>query len=195
MYEAAFMNLDYCLQRVLGRATCELAQGAKLHRRARIRNARGDSARIKVGRRSYIQGELLLFGHGGQIELGEWCFVGEGSRIWSACRISIGDRVLISHNVNIFDNITHPFSAEKRHQHYRSIIESGHPKDVSLDEQEVTIASDALIGANVVILRGVRIGEGAIVGAGSVVTHHVPPWSIVAGNPAKTIRELDESER
>jgi acetyltransferase-like isoleucine patch superfamily enzyme len=51
------------------------------------------------------------------------------------------------------------------------------------------------IGANVIILKGVTIGEGAIVGAGSVVTKDVPPYTIVAGNPARIIREIPENER
>lgn len=189
------MNLDYYLRRMAGRATCELSQGAVLHKRARIRNARGDSSMIRIGRLSHVLGELLLFGHGGEIELGEWCYVGEGSRLWSAKRIRIGDRVLISHNVNIFDNVTHPYSASRRHEHYRTLIETGHPKSIDLGESEVNIASDVWIGANAIILRGVNIGKGAIVGAGSVVTRDVLAYSVVAGNPARQIRVLSEAER
>ena len=45
---------------------------------------------------------------------------------------------------------------------------------------------------NVIILKGVTIGEGAVVGAGSVVTKDVPAWTVVAGNPAKVVKELKE---
>jgi acetyltransferase-like isoleucine patch superfamily enzyme len=150
---------------------------------------------IVVGANTHIRGELLTFGHGGRIRLGEYCYVGENTRIWSAKEILIGDRVLISHNANIFDNDTHPLSARERHQQFRAIISTGHPTSLDLKEEPVVIRDDVLIGCNSVVLKGVTIGEGAVVGAGSVVTTDVPPWTVVAGNPARVIRELAEDER
>lgn len=137
----------------------------------------------------------MVFAHGGSISVGEWCFVGKGTRVWSAGSIDIGDRVLISHNVNIFDSLTHPLSARKRHSQFKAIMLTGHPSDIDLGEQPVTIANDAWVGANACVLRGVSIGEGAVVAAGSVVTKDVPPYTIVAGNPARVIRGLGPDER
>ena len=59
----------------------------------------------------------------------------------------------------------------------------------------VIIGNKSWIGFNSIILKGITIGEGAIIGAGSVVTKDVPPWTIVAGNPMRTIREIPEHER
>lgn len=182
------VNVDYWLRRLLGKATCVVASGAKISSRARIRNIRGDNKHIRIGRNSFIDGELLVFAHGGEIQIGEWCFIGEGSRIWSGLKINIGDRVLISHNVNVFDSLTHPLRAQERHKHFRTIFSEGHPKEIDLGERQVTIRDDAWIGANSSILRGVTIGQGAIVGVGSVVTKDVSPYSVVAGNPARVIR-------
>lgn len=56
----------------------------------------------------------------------------------------------------------------------------------------VVIEDGAFIGVNAVILPGVRIGTGAVVGAGAVVTHDVPPATVVAGNPARVIKRMDE---
>jgi len=189
------MNLDYLTQRLIGRATCRLGRGAKLSRMARIRNISGDSDRIAIGKNSHIQGELLVFPHGGRITIGEWCYVGEATRIWSATSIILGDRVLIAHSVNIFDNLTHPIRAAERHDQVRQVLTQGHPRELALGEQPVTINDDAWIGAGAFVLRGVTVGRGSIVAAGAVVTKDVAPFCIVAGNPAAVARELSPDER
>lgn len=169
---------------------------AQLHRSARILNNRPETAAIRVGAHCVIKGELLTFAHGGRISMGEFCFLGERSHVWSAASIDIGDRVLISHDVNIFDNTTHPISPRARHAQFRSIVLDGrHPTSIDLGEAPVLIESDVLIGCAAIVLRGVRIERGAVIGAGSVVTHDVPPFVIVAGNPARVIREIPADER
>ena len=189
------MNLDYVLQRILRRATCQLAPGARLSRTARIRNIAGDNQRIRIGSESIIQGELAVFAHGGDIQIGEWCFVGEQARIWSAGSITIGNRVLIAHAVNVFDNLTHPIRAADRYAQFRQIAKSGHPRDISLGERPVRIEDDAWIGAGAFVLRGVTVGNGAIVAAGAVVTKDIPAYCMAAGNPARIVRELSAEER
>lgn len=188
-------NADYLIQRMIGRATCRLEDGAALGAGARIRNIRGDTARIAVGAQSRILGELMTFAHGGEIRIGEWCYVGEGTRIWSAASIEIGNRVLISHSANVFDSLTHPIGAAARHEQVRQIFTTGHPREISLDENPVRICDDAWIGAGAMVLRGVTVGQGAVVAAGAVVTKDVPAFSIVAGNPAVLVRELRPDER
>jgi acetyltransferase-like isoleucine patch superfamily enzyme len=189
------VNIDYLIQRLIGRATCRLEPNAKLSRTARIRNVFGDSERIVVGKHTLVQGELMVFAHGGRLVIGEWCYVGESSRIWSATSITIGDRVLISHSVNIFDSLTHPIRAAERHEQARQILTQGHPRKISLDESPVKICDDAWIGAGAIVLRGVTVGKGGVVAAGAVVTKDVLPYSIVAGNPAVLVRELSPDER
>jgi acetyltransferase-like isoleucine patch superfamily enzyme len=185
----------FWFRRIMGQATCVLGEGAKLGPTSRIQNARGITSAIRVGAHSIVRGELMIYGHGGEITLGEYCYVGEGTRLWSAASIRIGDRVQISHNVNIFDSRTHPVSAAVRHAHFVEIVTVGHPRAVDLGELPITIGPDVLIAAGVTILRGVTIGQGSMVGAGSVVTKDVPPFCVVAGNPARLIRELGEEER
>jgi acetyltransferase-like isoleucine patch superfamily enzyme len=189
------MNFHYLIQRVFGKATCNLGRRSRLFMSARIRNLLKDNDRINIGDETIVKGELLVFAHGGKISIGEWCYIGEGARIWSAALISIGDRVMISHNVNIFDSLTHPLSAKARHRQFVAITSVGHPSNIDLGEKDVIIGDDVLIGTNSTILRGVSIGRGSIVGAGSVVTHNIPPWTIVAGNPARLVREIPVNER
>ncbi len=179
----------------MGRPTCKLGNNTRLFSSANILNAGKLSELISVADHSIIKGELMVFGHAGKLEIGSWCYIGEGSRIWSASSISIGDRVLISHNVNVFDSLTHPLSAKSRHQQFVEIATTGHPSQIDLAEKPIVISSDVLIGACSTILRGVTIGEGAIVAAGAVVTKNVAPYTVVAGNPAKFVRELGEDGR
>ena len=174
---------------------CLLAQDAVLHDTARVFNMAGNRPAIDIGRFTHVRGELLTFAHGGEIRIGEYCYIGEGTRIWSARSIRLGNRVLIAHNVTIMDNLTHPIAASARHDHFRQIIQTGHPRDLDLGERAVEIGDDAWIGCASVILRGVSLGKGAIIGAGSLVTESVAPWTIVGGNPARVIRELGPDER
>ena len=156
---------------------------------------RHQSDSIIVGAGTHIRGQLFTFGHGGQITMGEYCYVGENTKLWSAASLSIGNRVLIGHNSSIFDCDTHPLNARERHRQYVEIITKGHPPEIDLREQPVTIEDDVWIGCNVVILKGVTIGRAAVIGAGSVVTHDVPPHVVVAGNPARVVRELSPDDR
>ena len=94
-------------------------------------------------------------------------------------RISIGDRVWVGANAVICDTDFHPLDPETRRTR---------PLDGST--APVEIADDVFIGMNALILKGVRIGERAVIGAGSVVSRGVPSGAIVAGNPARVIGEL-----
>jgi len=171
-----------------------IGKGSVIHKEAKINNMLGDKNKIMIGENTHVLSQLLLFAHGGEIIIGNECFLGEGSRIWSGKKISIGDRVLISHNVNIFDNQTHSLSAKQRNMHFKSIFSTGHPVDIDLGDLEVVIEDDVWIACSSIILRGVRIGNGAVVAAGSVVTKDVAPWTIVAGNPAREIRKIPVNE-
>jgi acetyltransferase-like isoleucine patch superfamily enzyme len=183
-----FNNLHY-------RSVANIHQEARILFTGKIINIRGLNNSIQVGSNTVISGELLTFAHGGTINIGEWCYLGENSRIWSAENINIGNRVLISHNVNIHDTDGHPINSEARHQHFKEILTERHPsKDLGIAADSIIIEDDVWIGFNSTILKGVNIGKGAIIGASSVVTKDVPPCTMVAGNPAKFIRHINQHE-
>lgn len=188
------MIFAYYVKKMMRRSTCVLGQGAKLSLSSSIFNGGADSSTIIIGSGSIIKGELLVFPHDGMISIGNWCYIGPGTRIWSAKSIQIGNRVMVSHNVNIFDSLTHPLSAKLRHQHFRHIATVGHPRSIDLGERPVRICDDAWIAAGASVLRGVTVGHGAIVGTGAVVTKDVEPWTVVGGNPAQIIRHLEPEE-
>lgn len=182
-------NWHYWVKRILRRPTCILGTGVRLYSSARIRNAQGSSEAIQIGAGCLVQGELLTFPDG-RIEIGDYCFIGEASHIWAASHIKIRNRVLIAHNVNIFDNQTHSVDSTIRHQQHLYTMNHPYPKDMDLGARPVMIEDDVWIGCNAIILRGVTIGTKSIVGAGSVVTQNVPSGVLVAGNPAQIIKSV-----
>ena len=190
------MSLARAIAKDVQRRRFERRYSCRVHRGGEIlpKNRRQPDS-ITVGVGTHIRGQLLTFGHGGRIAMGSYCYVGENSKLWSALSLTIGDRVLIGHNSSIFDCDAHPMNARERHRQYVEIITKGHPLDIDLREEPVTIEDDVWIGCNVVVLKGVMIGQGAVIGAGSIVTHDVPPWVLVAGNPARLIRELAHDQR
>ncbi len=172
---------------------CTLGEGATVYSPRAVNAYGGGRERIVLGRNTVVRGELMAL-PGGAIALGDYCYLGENSRIWSSARVTIGDRVLIAHNVSIMDSLTHPIDPVARHEHFKRILFEGHPADVDLGARPIEIHDDAWIACNAVVLRGVVVGEAAIVAAGAVVTKDVPPRTLVAGNPARVVREISEMD-
>jgi len=147
--------------------------------------------RIKIGKNCLIKGFLLVYNHGGDLEIGDDCFIGLDSRIWSAKKIKIGDRVLISHCVNIHDSNSHPLSSLDRHKDFVEIFRNGLKSTADYNEKSIIIEDDVWIGFNCTILKGVRIGKGAVIGACTLVTDDVPDFAVVTGSPARIIKYTD----
>ncbi len=165
----------------------QLHPDASVSTNGSIINHRKDKSLISVGKHTNIQGELLIMEYGGCINIGEYCYIGDGSRIWSGKKVSIGNRVLISHNVNIHDNIAHPLDAGDRHKDFLHIFLK-HPQErVDYRAAEIVIGDDVWIGFNATILKGVTIGNGAIIGACAVITKDVPPNAVVVGSNTQEI--------
>lgn len=169
---------------------CACEAGALLYPVCDIHNRASNREAISIGANTQVLSNLQVFPHGGRIRVGRDCYLGIGSRIWSMETIDIGDRVLVSHDVNIHDHNAHSLSASDRQAHMVEILRAGHPSRLSnVTTKPVAIEDDAWIGFGATVLKGVRIGQGAIVAACSVVTKDVPALSIVAGNPAVRVGE------
>lgn len=146
---------------------------------------------VSVGQKTCVRGSLEIQRENGTIEIGSNCYIGDHTRIWAADSIKVGNNVLIAHNVNIFDNDTHPTDYMERREDAESIIFKGERKNYStLHSSPIEIGNDAWVGCNSIILKGVKIGGGCIVAAGSVVTKSTPPFTLVAGNPARVVKNL-----
>jgi len=156
---------------------------------SRVENLQNDPSKIVIGDNTYIRGELLVFASGGKIKIGNNSYLGDHTKIWSGVSIIIGNNVLISYNVSIIDTNSHELNSLERSEGFKSLVSNGHSKEnKSIVTKEIIIKDYAWISLNAIILKGVTIGKGAIVAAGSVVTKDVPDYAIVAGNPAKIVK-------
>lgn len=150
--------------------------------------------RLTIGENTLIESSFFFETKSGIIKVGDRTYIGSSSLICIE-EIEIGNDVMISWGCFIVDNDSHStISGERKNDvsnWKRGIDENmiGYYKDWSVvSRKKVTIKDKAWIGFNSIILKGVTIGEGAIIAAGSVVTKDVPDYAIVGGNPAKIIR-------
>lgn len=174
---ASFGRLLRFLKTAEAEGKASLGRGVVIHEDGRIINIGGIPSNIRLGEHCHVRGELLVFASGGQISIGDFGYVGPRSSIWSASKegISIGKRALISMDVAIHDTNSHSTDAGKRFAQTKEIIERGHLKDGSdIKSAPVKIGDDVWIGFGATIMKGVTIGDRAIVGAKAIVRHDVP---------------------
>lgn len=125
----------------------------------------------------------------GRIHLGERAYIGDDCLLSSAESIEVGADTLIAHGVQMFDNDSHPVDAMERVADYHAVLAGSSRRGV-IAAAPIHIGARVWIGFGSIVLKGVRIGDGSVVAAGSVVTRDVPPGIVVAGNPAMPIKEL-----
>lgn len=157
----------------------------------RCTNFSNNPQRILVGDDSMVLGSICVT-ENGSIEIGDHFYLGPHSFIGAETSIKIGRCVIISNDVRVYDNNNHPTSPKARE--YMSL--NGFTNDNwawhHAKSSPVIIEDNVWIGQFSTILKGVTIGKGSIVATRSVVTKDVPPYSIVAGNPAKVVKQLEK---
>lgn len=169
--------------------------GLSIHRSSSISMIRlqlKQNCMINIDEQSQVDGAISFDKENASILIGKRVFM-NGSLI-AAQKIEIGDDVLISWGVTIVDHNSHSISFSHRAEDVTN-WKSGKKDWSHVKVAPIKISNKVWIGFNAIVLKGVTIGEGAIVGAGSVVAKDVPAWTIVAGNPARVIREIPEDER
>jgi acetyltransferase-like isoleucine patch superfamily enzyme len=152
----------------------------------RIRNVRGNS--LSVGENSIIHADISFEESGGEIRIGSRSFIGR-SHLVCYRSLLIGDDVIMSWGVTIVDHDSHSLDWEMRRD---DVIDwgKGQKNWRHVAHAPVVVKDKAWIGFNVSILKGVTIGEGAVVGANSVVTRNIPPYALAVGSPAGVVRSL-----
>jgi acetyltransferase-like isoleucine patch superfamily enzyme len=136
---------------------------------------------VHLGRNVYVGHRTILKGYyKNEMRIGDETWIGQMCFLHSAAGIEIGAHVGIGPGVTILTS-THQ-------EHGRAIAPLHSPVEMA----KVSIEDEVNVGVGSIIMPGVRIGRGAIVGAGSVVTHDVAPYAVVAGAPARFLRERPE---
>lgn len=137
--------------------------------------------KVSLGDRCSLEHGIYLnaagpYTEGVSIEIGEGCFIGTGCEFNVTSRLTIGRCCLIAAGTRFID-------------HNHGTVCDAFMKDQPETTGPIIIGPDVWIGANALILQGVTIGEGAVVAAGSVVTRSVAPYAVVAGCPARLLRD------
>jgi acetyltransferase-like isoleucine patch superfamily enzyme len=158
-----------------------------------FRSQRPDAVRIGRGASVYL-GVMFDLGADARASIGDFSLL-NGSRLISNTAITIGDYCLISWNTVLMDTRRVSRNLAERRKALNSAPDSaGRRVESDAPGEPIRIGNGVWIGFDSCVLPGVNIGDGSIVGARSVVIGNVPAYTIVAGNPARVIRQLDPDE-
>lgn len=148
---------------------------------------------IRVGTDCAIFGRLVCNKSPASISIGDRCFVGSGCLIDCCIGITVGSDVLVAQEVMIIDHNSHSVFWRYRQNDLQAHLRGGDGKDWSVVEMApVMIGDRCWLGARSILLKGVSLGDGCVVGAGAIVTKSFPANSLIAGNPARLIRSIDQ---
>ena len=150
------------------------------------RSRRADAIEIGEAASIYL-GVMFDMGPEGRLSIGPYSLL-NGARVICDSQITIGAYSLISWNVVLMDSYRFSFDPRERRKELEGISKS--LPDTAARARPVHIGANVWIGFDACVLPGVTIGEGSVVGARSVVNEDVPPYTLVAGNPARVIRSL-----
>lgn len=150
-----------------------------------------NKTQASFGEKCWLGGKIILQ-KTGQIKIGLYVFIGSGTVIDVVDSVEIGDYVMISFNVRITDNNSHSIKAKDRKKDLVNFFDHNIRDTVGINNvsKAIKIGNHVWIGRDALILKGVTIGDGVIVAERAVVTHSVPPNTIVAGNPAKIVKKI-----
>ena len=191
------MNPRYLISRIrdnLARHHIARVCSTNIHPTAKVAYANiaaHSPAELEIGEGSIFEGRIIAERPGAIVRVGNNTYVGSSSLI-CATSIDIGDDVLISWGCTIVDHHSHSLNWEYRRDDVRDWY-IGRKDWTHVKTAPIRICNKAWIGFNAIILAGVTIGEGAVVGCGSIVTRDVRPYAVVAGSPARVINELASS--
>ena len=192
MTTALLRLVDWLLGLYVRMSGCVRAGGGtRIRWRYLLKVRRGN--KLVIGDQVIFNARVTFDSNAGTIVVGNRTYIGR-SHLVCHSNINIGSDVIISWGVTIVDHNSHAIDWT-----CRAVDVSDWAKGTKSWEHvkrgPVVIQDKVWIGFNAIILKGITLGEGAVIGAGSVVTKDVPAYTVVVGNPARVIRKLAENER
>jgi carbonic anhydrase/acetyltransferase-like protein (isoleucine patch superfamily) len=158
-----------------------------------FRSERADAVAIGRGAATYL-GTMFDVGPDGRVSLGDYALV-HGARIVCEAEITIEEYALISWNVVLMDSYRVPVDPDARREVVRRVpLVTPRRIAPALPGRPIRVGRASWIGLDSCVMPGVTIGEGAVVGARSVVFADVEPFTVVAGNPARLVKRLTPEE-
>lgn len=156
-----------------------------------------NKSNLSIGAKAVINGSIYLERDEASLSIGDNFSTGHNLLLSCAEKIEIGDNVMLGWNCTIIDHDAHSANAlHRENDSYEFYYEGKKNKDWKrISRKSIKICDRAWIGFNTTIMKGVTIGEGAIITACSTVFDDVPPWTIVRGNPASIIRDIPKKWR
>lgn len=167
----------------------------------RIREKRNKEC-IEIGINSLLGCNLIFEKDTGFVSIGDRTYIAGGTNIISINNVVIGNDVTIAWGCTIYDHNSHSIYWSERSndtlqciEDYRQTGNFIQNKDwTNVKSAPIKICDKVWIGFDCTILKGVTIGEGAVIGARSVITKDVPPYTVVAGNPARVVKSLKKEK-
>ena len=158
-----------------------------------FRSERPEAVRYGRGASTYL-GTMFDVGPEGRVHIGRYALI-HGAWIICDAAVEIGDYALISWNVVLMDTYRAASEPAARRRELKRMSASPRRRlEAAAPARPIRIGRNVWIGFDCCVLPGVKIGEGSVVGARSVVVEDVPPFTLVAGNPARRIRAIENDE-
>jgi acetyltransferase-like isoleucine patch superfamily enzyme len=173
-------------RRLLAQSGIDIAERTRIDFSS-IRPALGSA--ITIGAGTIVEAALITETIEAKIQIGRDTFIGK-SLLVSAESISVGDDVLISWGCNIVDHDSHSLQWQHRAEDVKNWFH-GRKDWTHVPRAPIVLEDKVWVGFDSSILKGVRVGTGSVIAAGSVVTRDVPAWTLVGGVPARPLRELE----
>lgn len=153
---------------------------------------------LKIGARGLINAKFIFeSARGGRVDIGERAYIGAGTTFLCRQGVTVGNDVTMAWGITIYDHNSHQLDWVTRAKTVKHFYDYyGHANCFAaldwtgVESAPIVIGDRVWIGFGATILKGVTVGEGAVIAAQSVVVRDVEPYTVVAGNPARAVREI-----